>query len=257
MPPEPRRSVDRSSPVPLWSQVLDDLRARLASGELTERFPTDRELVEDYGVSRQTVRDAVRRLGEEGMVTRERGRGSFVQPRTIEQSLGALYSLFRSIEDQGFEQRSVVRTLERRVNTEAAGMLGLAADAPLVFLERVRLADDEPVAVDCSWLSAEVAGALLDDGASLGHAALYEVLAERCGLVLTGGWERIRPELPTEAQADLLHVDADEPVFAIERLAYRADEPVEWRHAVVRGDRYAFTARWGSVGEQTTGLAPT
>lgn len=243
--------------MPLWAQVLDDLRRRLADGELTERFPTDRELVADYGVSRQTARDAVRRLREEGMVTRERGRGSFVQPRTIEQSLGALYSLFRSIEDQGFEQTSTVRTLEGRVNAEAAGMLELAEDAPLVFLERVRLADGEPVAVDCSWLPAALAGRLLDAGPELAHGALYEVLAERCGLVLTGGWERIRPELPTPAQAELLDVPAGRPLFAIERLAYRGEAPVEWRHAVVRGDRYAFTARWGSVGDQETGLAPT
>ena len=243
--------------MPLWAQVLDDLRQRLASGELTERFPTDRELVEDYGVSRQTARDAVRRLREEGMVTRERGRGSFVQPRTIEQSLGALYSLFRSIEDQGFEQTSVVRTLEPRANAEAAERLALPPDAPLVFLERVRLADGEPVAVDCSWLPAAVAGGLVDAGEVLAHGALYEVLAERCGLVLTGGWERIRPELPTPLQAELLGVAGDRPLFAIERLAYRGDEPVEWRHAVVRGDRYAFTARWGSVGDQVTGLSPT
>ena len=243
--------------MPLWAQVLEDLRARLADGELTERFPTDRELVDDYGVSRQTVRDAVRRLREEGFVTRERGRGSFVQPRTIEQSLGALYSLFRSIEDQGFEQTSVVRTLERRVNAEAAERLELPAGAPLVFLERVRLADDEPVAVDCSWLPAEVAGGLVEAADALSHGALYEVLAERCGLVLTGGWERIRPELPTPEQADLLAVPTDRPLFAIERLAFRGEAPVEWRHAVVRGDRYAFTARWGSVGDQETGLSPT
>lgn len=257
MPPEGRRPLDRSSPVPLWAQVLDDLRERLASGELTERFPTDRELVEDYGVSRQTVRDAVRRLREEGMVTRERGRGSFVQPRTIEQSLGALYSLFRSIEDHGFEQTSVVRTLERRVNAEAAGRLELAPDAPLVFLERVRLADGEPVAVDCSWLPEALAGGLLHAADALAHGALYEILAERCGLVLTGGWERILPQLPTALQAELLGVEADHPVFAIERLAFRGEAPVEWRHAVVRGDRYAFTARWGSMGDQETGLSPT
>ena len=236
--------LDRSSAVPLWAQLLDDLRRRLASGELTDRFPTDRELTEHYGVSRQTARDAVRHLREEGLVTRERGRGSFVRQPTIEQSLGALYSLFRSIEDQGFTQRSEVRHLVQRRDEEAAGHLGLHADAPLVFVERVRFADDEPVAVDCSWLPATRALPLLS--ADLTHTALYAELADRCGVRITGGSEHIRPAMATAEQRRLLGIRPRQPVFAIERLAVDDHGPVEWRHAVVRGDRYAFTASWGA-----------
>ena len=230
--------------MPLWAQLLEDLRRRLDSGELTDRFPTDRELTEHYGVSRQTARDAVRRLREEGLVTRERGRGSFVRQPTIEQSLGTLYSVFRSIEDQGFTQRSEIRNLVQRRNEEAAEHLDLPADAPLVFVERVRLADDEPVAVDCSWLPAAVALPLLS--ADLTHTALYDELADRCGVRITGGTEHIRPALATAEQQRLLGIRPRQPVFAIERLATAGDRPVEWRHAVVRGDRYAFTASWGT-----------
>ena len=236
--------LDRSSAVPLWAQLLEDLRRRLDSGELTDRFPTDRELTEHYGVSGQTASDAVRRLREEGLVTRERGRGSFVRQPTIEQSLGTLYSVFRSIDDQGFTQRSEIRNLVQRRNEEAAEHLDLPADAPLVFVERVRLADDEPVAVDCSWLPAAVALPLLS--ADLTHTALYDELADRCGVRITGGTEHIRPALATAEQQRLLGIRPRQPVFAIERLATAGDRPVEWRHAVVRGDRYAFTASWGT-----------
>ena len=129
---------DRNSPLPLWAQVLADLRARLARGEFTGRFPGDEELRDTYGVSRHTVREAVRRLQAEGVIERGRGRGTFVTGTVIEQPLGALYSLFRSVEAQGFVQRSVVRYLEERRDEEAAKVLGRPPDEPLVYLERLR-----------------------------------------------------------------------------------------------------------------------
>lgn len=236
------RTVDRGSPIPLWSQVLEDLRARLADGEFDDRFPTDQELMDSYGVSRHTARDAVRRLADEGLVDRERGRGTFVRSRSIEQPLGALYSLFQSIEAQGFEQRSRVLTLEERTDAEAAAVLGVATDEPLIFLERVRLCDDEPIAVDCSWLAASIASPLL--GVDFSHTSLYRELAGRCGVAPTQGRERIEPVLPTEAQRQLLGIGRRQSVFAIERLALAGDRPLEWRHSVVRGDRFAFVARW-------------
>lgn len=248
------RTIDRSSPVPLWSQLLEDLRQRLAAGEFDEQFPTDRELMDSYGVSRHTARDAVRRLADEGLVDRERGRGTFVRARAIEQPLGAIYSLFQSIEAQGHEQHSRVLNLQERTNAEAAGVLGVAPDDPLVFLERVRLLDDEPIAVDCSWLPASFARPLL--GVDFTHTSLYGELRSRCGGVApTSGWERIEPTLPTEQQRRLLGTGSRQAVFAIERLASDDEHALEWRHTVVRGDRYVFVARWAGSGI-ATGMEP-
>lgn len=247
------REVDRRSPVPLWSQVLEDLRTRMSAGEFDERFPTDVELVAEYGVSRHTARDAVRRLADEGLVDRERGRGSFVRSNGIEQPLGALYSLFQSIEGQGHEQRSTVLTLEERTDAEAAAALEVSPSEPLVFLERVRLLDDEPIAVDCSWLPASFAAPLLQ--VDFRRTALYSELRQRCGASPSHGWERIVPKLPTDAQRGLLGVDPDVAVFAIERLACDDERPLEWRHSVVRGDRFAFVARWAGA-EVATGMEP-
>lgn len=239
------RPPDRRSPVPLWSQVVDDLRRRLDAGEFASHFPGDVDLMGQYGVSRHTVRDAVRRLQEGGLVVRERGRGTRVRSPGLEQPLGTLYSLHRSIEEQGHEQRSVVRVLEERTDAEAARVLGLPDDEPLIFLERVRHADGRAFAVDCSWLPASVARPLLQ--ADLGHTALYAELQERCGVRPRSGWERIRPALPTPEQRRLLGTPARQPVFAIERVTDGPDGPLEWRHSVVRGDDFAFVARWSDA----------
>lgn len=236
--------VDRNSPLPLWAQVLGDLRRRLAQGEFGSRFPGDEELTGQYGVSRHTVREAVRRLQAEGVIERGRGLGSFVRDRVIEQPLGALYSLFRSVEEQGYVQRSIVRRLEEREDPEAAAMLGCPPGTPLLYLERLRLADDEPVVLDCSWLPAEVARPLLT--VDFTRTALYRELQARCGLRPDAGWERISPVLPTAEQRELLGLDPHTPALAIERLTSAHTAPVEWRHGLVRADRFSYIARWSS-----------
>jgi len=228
---------------PLWAQVLADLRRRLATGEFAQRFPGDADLVETYGVSRHTVREAVRRLQGEGLLERRRGRGSFISGPAIEQPVGTLYSFYRSIEEAGIVQESVVRRLEERRDDRAEAMLACIGQ-PLVYLERLRLADGEPIALDWSWLPARLARGLL--GVDFRHAGLYEQLAESCGVRLTSGWERIRPVLPDRRQRVALEMDAQQAAFEIERFGMQGDQPVEWRHGVVRGDRYAFVARWAS-----------
>ena len=225
----------------MWAQVLADLRRRIVDQEFTQRFPGDAELVEHYGVSRHTIREALRRLQADGVLERWRGRGTFVTRAPIEQPIGALYSLYRSVEGAGVVQQSVVRHLEERHDDRAEAMLACPGQT-LVYLERLRLADGEPIALDCSWLPAAVARPLL--GVDFGHTALYQELAERCDVRLTGGWERIRPVLPERAQRTLLGIDARQPAFEIERLAFAGSLPVEWRHGVVRGDRFTFVARW-------------
>lgn len=236
-------AIDKDSPMPLWAQVLGDLRLRIEGGEFRERFPTDAELVERYQVSRHTVREAVRRLQSEGILNRSRGVGTFVRPKVIEQPIGTLYSLFRSVEEHGFTQRSVVRFLEERTDAAAAKMLSRPADEPLVYLERLRLADEDPVLLDCSWLPAAVARPLLD--VDFTHTALYRELGERCGARPDAGWERLAPEIPTREQRTLLGLRAGVPALAIERLASEHGVPLEWRHGLVRADRFSYVARWG------------
>jgi len=236
-------AIDRTKPVPLWAQLLADLRARLAAGEFTSRFPTDRELTETYAVSRHTAREAMRRLTAEGLVQRERGRGSTVRRPEFEQPLGALYSMFRSIEAHGVEQRSEVLALRTVCDDDVAGRLGLAADAPLVFLERIRLAGGMPLAIDKVWLPAAIAAPLLD--ADFGHTALYDELHRLCGVVIDQATEHISPVLPTAEECALLDIVTTQPCFALQRAGCHRGRPFEWRLTLIRGDRFAFVAGWG------------
>jgi GntR family transcriptional regulator len=248
-----RAELDRESALPLWAQLHDDLCRRLDEGEFTGSFPGEMALAEQYGVSRNTVREAVRRLRTEGVVVAGRGR----RPRLatsveIEQPLGALYSLFASVQAAGLEQRSVVRSLSVEHDGQAAEILGLEAAAPLVYLERLRFAGDRPLALDRVWLPATEAEGLL--GVDFSHTSLYEQLAERTGIRLVGGREHIRAVVPTDDERAVLGIDDGIAAFSIERLGMTRDGPVEFRRSLVRGDRFSVTAVFSAQGGYQLGL---
>lgn len=241
------RQLDRRGERPLWSQLRADLQRRVDSGEFGTAFPAELALVAEYGVSRHTVREALRRFRAEGIVISARGRHPrLAAPVEIEQPLGAIYSLFAAVESAGLEQRSTVRALDLRTDPEVARRLNLPAGTLLVHLERIRLADDAPLALDRVWLPAAVAEPLL--GADFGHTALYTELDRRCGVRLTGGREHIRAVVPDRTVRRLLQLESGTAVLAIDRLGERAGTPLEWRHTVVRGDRFAVLAQFSANG---------
>ncbi|WP_028937066.1 GntR family transcriptional regulator [Pseudonocardia spinosispora] len=241
----PARALRRDDPLPLWAQLQQDLRARLSQGEFEREFPGEMALRQEYGVSRNTVREALRSLRTEGVVTAARGRAPRVsEPAEIQQPLGALYSLFASVEASGLSQRSIVRTLDRRRDGVVAVRLGLEESTPLVHLERLRLAGPEPLALDRVWLPADLAEPLL--GVDFTHTSLYGELAHRAGVRLEGGSETIHAAMPSALERSLLGCDPRTGAFLIERLGRTADRPVEWRQTIVRGDRFTFRAEFSA-----------
>lgn len=226
---------------PLWARIEADLRSRIEAGEFRSGFPGEHALAAEYEVSRQTVRQALRRLREERLVSAERGRTPRVTADgVLEQPVGALYSLFASVESAGRSQRSITRVLEVRRDPMVAAALQLPSQAPLTYLERVRLADDEPMALDHVWLPAEGTEPLLH--VDFGHTALYAELRQRCGVRISGGREQIRSVLADHAQAELLGVAQPAALTYIERTGLVAGRPFEHRRTFVRSDRFALTA---------------
>lgn len=233
--------LERASPTPLWAQLLEDLRRRAASAELAGSFPAEHELAAAYGVSRNTVREAMRHLRADGTVVSGRGR----RPRLgqqIRQPLGSFYSLFESLRAAGLEQHSIVRRLEECRNADAAAQLGMAADEPLMHAERLRLVDGEPLAVDRIWLPARRAAAML--GADLAERGFYEELARLTGVRLSGGEEHVRAVVPSAAQRRELAIGRSTAAFSIERLGRVGAEPFEWRRTLVRADRFSVFAEF-------------
>ena len=248
------RLPNRDLPTPLWSQVSDDLRRRISAGEFPEAFPGEIALTEQYEVSRHTIREALRVLRGEGLVRSERGRVSTVESAGYTQNLGSLYSLFRSLEEQGVAQRSEILRQGRTVNPTVSAALGLPPDSELVVIERVRIADNSPLAVDTAWLPLTYAQSLLN--ADLRTTGLYAVLANSANIVVDSGQERVTAMVPPAHIAKLLGMGSAGAVHYIERIAYADDIPMEWRETYIRGDRFSLEVEWSRTSSTLTS-APT
>ena len=234
---------------PKWQRVLDDLEDRLAAGDIDQRFPTDRELVEHYGVSRHTVREAVRRLKARGVIERERGRGSIVRRPELVQPLGTLYSLFQAVETQGMTQTSEVIAKDLRLDAAAAEKLGLDPGVELFHLQRLRNADGRPLALDTVWLPPDLGAPLLD--ADFAHTALYDELEQRLDVRPTAGREVIEPIVPDDDLRELLDLEEDEAVLRIQRTSTVGERRIECRITLVRGSRFTLVSHWPDGGAVT------
>lgn len=240
--------LDPRRPTPLWAQLADALRERLTRGEYGERFPTESELTTEFDVSRATVREAVRRLREEGLLDARRGSGTFVVRRELDEPVLGTPELARAIVGAGLEEESRVRHFaEEPAGRKAAAALGITPDAVVVWIERLRVAGGHPLALDRSAVSLPPACRRSLLRADLASGSLYRALAEDCGIRVTGGRERVRAVECSAEDRRLLQLARGEGVLEVERLAYAGDEAVEWRRSLLRGTAYEMTAGWGTV----------
>ncbi|HSP52562.1 MAG TPA: GntR family transcriptional regulator [Cryobacterium sp.] len=221
-----------------------DLADRVANGEFADGFPGELDLAEAYGVSRGTIRSALRPLREAGFVSAQRGR----KPRAIVGGMGSafgpVYSLFASVQESGMTQRSVV--LERRIVTDPviAARLALPPTEELLKLSRLRLADEEPFAVDHVWLPADRVRPLLD--VDFAETALYKELRDRCGITVDGGVEELRADTAAALDVERLGCALGAPMFRIQRIGYHRGTAVELRCSHILGERYSVTAVFGA-----------
>jgi GntR family transcriptional regulator len=216
----------------------------LLAGEFIRHFPGEEDLVAAYGVSRGTVRQALARLSEEGLIQRMRGRGTFaIDPDHLDHIFG-VGSLAITLRSLGVAESSVVRSQELRPAGPVGETLGVAPGESVVYVERLRLGDGEPLALDRSWLPVSVASGLME--ADLTSGSLYAALARHCGVMVTGGSEHVRPAAGSPEERALLGLPADQALFVMERSALAGTDTVEHRQTLLRGDRYELFATWGA-----------
>lgn len=233
------RSRRRTGNAPLWVQVLGDLEARIASEEFAAGFPTNRELTEQYAVSRHTVRRALEALRDRGVLVSGSGMLTRTPDRAeIARNESGAHRLLEAVNATGLSQRNVVHKLKSGRDRVAARRLGLAPAAPIVHLERLCLAGDEPFALDQAYLPRDLAGPLLD--ADLGMTPLDVEYTERCGVRIDGTAETIRTAVATDRERRLLDIDGSVALFVVERTATSMGRLVEWRRTLVRGDLFAL-----------------
>jgi len=229
-------------PVPLHHQVYLDLRASLDGGEWRsgDRLPTERELAARYGCSLITVRRALLELAREARIERTRGRGTFVSRPSIRLDMGGSLSFAEEMTDQGHEPGTrLVASRSETAGSTVAAALGIEPGAPTLYVERLRLADDEPVLLEQVHLPADRFPGLLS--ADLEGGSLYELLATRYDTQVAHSRETFLPVSLPAREARLLGQEPHRLALLVEGVAYtRTGVPVEYARSYVRGDRMRY-----------------
>jgi GntR family transcriptional regulator len=231
--------LDVDSRVPLYQQLARALRRAIESRVLSpdDALPPERDLANELSVSRITVRKAIDGLVTEGMLTRRQGAGTFVCAR-VEKNFSKLTSFSEDMRARGRNPRSVwLRRSAGTVTPEEALTLRSSPGTPVYRFNRIRFADDAPMAIEYATVLASCL-----PGSDAVESSLYEAL-ERTGNRPVRALQRLRAVLFTEEQAQLLQTQAREAGLLVERLGFLADgRAVEFTQSYFRGDIYDFVA---------------
>jgi GntR family transcriptional regulator len=236
--------------LPLYRRVTALLLREIEQGRLPPGalVPPEVELAQRLGVSRHTMRAGIEALVREGRLERRRGHGTVVRQPPVQQSLARFYSVAGEMRRRG-------ATLETRVLSRGRLTPGhaLAAGASLAlnhpraigYLFRLRLMDGEPLLLEWITFPMEV-DATLPREPSPGEPdraaqPFYDAL-DHAGVHVTRATEAIHAVACSPSDAPLLGCPTGAPLLRVERAGYAGDRPVEWRRALIRGDRYSFTA---------------
>jgi GntR family transcriptional regulator len=235
-------TVNRSSKLPLYQQIYDVLRTELARGawQPGDLIPTETDLMAKFGVSRIIVRQALDMLVKDGLIYRQRGKGTFVAHPPIEQALTRIISFTDDMRRRGFRPGTEVLKAElMNAPQSIADALRVPCGEELAHIQRLRLADGEPLAIEDSYLIHRCCPGILQH--NYASKPLRETLEGAYGVRMARASQTIRAMPAPSALAEPLGVKRNAPVLSIERTSY-SDQglPVEFLRIYYRGDRYAL-----------------
>ncbi|WP_406095884.1 GntR family transcriptional regulator [Streptomyces sp. NBC_01013] len=232
-------SIDRSSPVPLYFQVAQQLQQLIESGTLAPgtRLENEIALADKFGLSRPTMRQAMQHLVDKGLLARKRGVGTQVVNNRVRRQI-ELTSLFEDLKRDDRRPRTEVLSME---TVPAMGTVALALEVepgtPTVALRRLRYANDEPIAVMHNHLPADLLPLTEND---LTEYGLYELL-KRAGVSLRTARQTVGARRATAAEARLLGEGRSGTLLTMERTVQGdGGRPVEFGSHLYRASRYSF-----------------
>ncbi len=241
-----RETVDQvenqASRRPRYRQLRDILAALIDESPPGSAIPTERELCERFGVARGTVRQALNLLEAEQRIYRHQGKGTFVTPPKIDQML-ELVSHTEHIRARGMDPASKLLGLSTLpADARAALLLDVSEGEELLQVERLRLADGEPLAVELLLIHAAAFPGISE---ALAHTqSLYAVLRSHYGVELGFAEESIEVAVIPDREADLLGVPVGAPVLLLSRQTFDVNgRPVEFVRSHYRADRFRFRTR--------------
>lgn len=226
---------------PLYYQLAEIIINDIKEKNLQEndRILTEREYCEKYNLSRSTVRQAIAYLEKKGYIYKVQGCGTFVSSRVMKQKLLKFYSFTEEAKKQGKVPSSKILSFkEKKADEKICKELNINRDDKVYELQRLRLADDEVVMYEKTYLLEKKMQGLSKN--ILLEKPLYDILQNRYNISFTKATERFSVLLADEKIAEILTISQGSPIIRLQRWTYAGMEIIEYTVSLVRGDRFEF-----------------
>jgi GntR family transcriptional regulator len=234
-----------STHLPLYAQVENVIMERISDGSLPadSRLPSEDSLVQEYAVSRTTIRAAIQSLVQRGLIEIRRGKGTFVTRPKISQELTELTGFVEDMQALG--RHPTAKVLDQQIvaaNQLVARRLALPQGAPVVRIQRVRLADRTPLSFDETYLPKELGEKVMAD--NLNTEPIFSLLEQKYNTPLVEAEYQLEAVCADPTVAEALRIGVGSAIFLIERTSYSIGRrPVDYEKLHYRGDRIRFVTR--------------
>lgn len=235
--------MNNRHPSPLYYQLANELRERIHTGELAAgtQLPSERDLSEQHGISRMTVRQAIAYLEREGLLIVKPGLGTFVAQQKLTYDALQLLGFTETVAPQDKAVTSTV--LEQTVLPAPNSIrqeLGLKEKGDVFKLVRLRKVEDVPLALETSYLPSHLCPGL--EQVDLSEASLYQLLEQRHGIYLERARQSFEASVADAYHAELFGIDVGASMIWLEGVTYNQfDRPIESFSTLYRGDRFKIT----------------
>ncbi|NWO14436.1 MAG: GntR family transcriptional regulator [Virgibacillus sp.] len=234
--------LDKSSKVPLYLQLMNEIIEKIEQETYEEhdKLPSERELCDMYKLSRITVRQALQELEREGYIYKLHGKGTFVSATSIEQNLVKLYSFTEEMKKVGKTPMTKVLSFkEIAIDTRIANKMGLEPLDEVFEVVRLRLADEQPLMYETSYLPKKWFPYLTKE--KLMEKPMYDIFSHDYQVHVTRAIERFSATQLRETEAGYLNAPTQQPAMLIKRFAYHHEQLIEYTISVARGDKFDYT----------------
>lgn len=240
-----RQTVHGHSPLPLYVQIRDDLRRKILEGSYAvhERLPSENELMNHFGVSRITIRQALRDLHNEGLVFSAQGKGTYVSKPKAVQNVQRLQGFGEAMSKQGYEATARLLSIqqEHKPSKPVVAALELNPGDEVVEVKRVRYLNREPICIESSYFPLPVGQKLFGQDLS---GDIFPMLENQFDISLGHAEISIDSTLADEEVQHFLGLRSGEPILRVERLTHDTDgTPIDFEYLCYRGDAFKYQFR--------------
>jgi GntR family transcriptional regulator len=235
--------INFESHIPYYIQLIDILKEKVQLGIWVagDQIPGEQDLCELYGVSRTVVRQALRELELDGVISRRKGKGTFISsPKISEGLVQKLTGFYQDMVERGLKPTtSVLHQNIAPASEKVARFLDIEPDEKVVDLLRLRSVNEEPIQLVTSYIPLEICPALAT--VDLTNRSLYQFMETECGIFIAKGRRYVEAVLANETEAALLGIERGAPLLMLDSISYsETGKPIEYYHALHRGDRSRF-----------------